>query len=331
MQLDAILEVAIGLVFVWLVISVATMEVQNRIGNALNWRAKYLEKSILGMLKDPYLVEKFYAHPLIVALTSKDKSGKPKRPDFIPNSMFAKVACEIMLNAGVEEKNTPMETMSFDHIKSSLSALAKKNPYLMSLNNYLMPDIKKLADNVENVEVAVAEYRQNTEIWFDEIMVQTGEWYKMRAQQIAFLIGLAIAVFMNVDTIQVAQKLWQEPTTRAVLIAQAQKAAQTNELEIANKINFPIGWTTTPLATQTCVWLDMIDYQIVIRSAGQCRAITGLPPFNDGWGILVKLFGYFLSAAAAAQGAPFWFDVLNKLANLREKQQQQMDNNLAVG
>ena len=35
MQLDAILEVAIGLIFAWLVLSVATMEVQNGIGQIL--------------------------------------------------------------------------------------------------------------------------------------------------------------------------------------------------------------------------------------------------------------------------------------------------------
>ena len=76
MQLDAILEVAIGLVFVWLVISVATMEGQNRIGNLLNWRADYLERSIFSMLKDKTLVEKFYNHPLILELAKKDKEGK---------------------------------------------------------------------------------------------------------------------------------------------------------------------------------------------------------------------------------------------------------------
>ena len=76
MQLDAILEVAIGLVFVWLVISVATMEGQNRIGNLLNWRADYLERSIFSMLKNKTLVEKFYTHPLILELAKKIRKAK---------------------------------------------------------------------------------------------------------------------------------------------------------------------------------------------------------------------------------------------------------------
>jgi hypothetical protein len=38
---------------------------------------------------------------------------------------------------------------------------------------------------------------------------------------------------------------------------------------------------------------------------------------------LVKLFGFFLSGAAVAQGAPFWFDALKKLVELRSQPTQE--------
>jgi hypothetical protein len=34
-------------------------------------------------------------------------------------------------------------------------------------------------------------------------------------------------------------------------------------------------------------------------------------------GFLAKLAGWLITALAAAQGAPFWFDLLNKLLQLR--------------
>ena len=34
-----------------------------------------------------------------------------------------------------------------------------------------------------------------------------------------------------------------------------------------------------------------------------------------GW--VIKLVGFLISAAAARQGAPFWFDLLRKLVSLR--------------
>ena len=137
-----------------------------------------------------------------------------------------------------------------------------------------------------------------------------------------FWIGLAIALLINIDTINIAQKLWQEPTARAVIVAQAQAEAQNEtttsiSFATARSLNFPAGWTTTPLETKSCTLVDVINYQIVIRSAGACLSITSLPALNNGWGIFVKFFGYLLSAAAAAQGAPFWFDILRKLVGVK--------------
>ncbi len=327
MQLDAILEVAIGLVFVWLVISVATMEVQNRISILLGWRAEQLEKSILSMLKDETLVRKFYEHPLVIELAQKDKNGNLikdkkgaiRRPTYIPNATFATVACEVIINAGKEGQTVPLDTMSISEMKASIKSLAEKNPNLERVNHYLMPKMEKAADDLD---AKLAEYRKNTEAWFGDVMSQASNWYKIRAQWMAFWIGLAIAVSINIDTINIAQKLWQEPTARAIIVAQAQAEAQNEDttsisFATAKSLNFPAGWTTTALDTKACRLIDIIDYQIVIRSAGDCLAVTSLPSLNNGWGMFVKLFGYLLSAAAAAQGAPFWFDILRKLVGVK--------------
>jgi hypothetical protein len=331
MQLDAILEVAIGLVFVWLVISVATMEVQNRVSIWLDLRAEHLEKSILSMLKDETLVRKFYEHPLVIELAPKDSSGNPirdktgaiKRPGYIPNATFSAVACEVIMNAGKEGEDVPLDTMSISEMKASMKALAEKNPNLARLNHYLLPKMEKTTDDME---AKLAEYRKNAEGWFNDVMSQASNWYKIHSQWMAFWIGLAIAIIMNIDTINVAQKLWQEPTARAVIVAQAQAEAQNDEpgesvsFDTARSLNFPAGWTTTALETTSCRLISIIDYRIVIHSAGECLAVTSLPALNNIWGILVKFFGYFLSAAAAAQGAPFWFDILRKLVGIKPQQ-----------
>ena len=107
-----------------------------------------------------------------------------------------------------------------------------------------------------------------------------------------------------------------------IIVAQAQAEAQNEDatsitFATAKSLNFPAGWTTTALDTKVCRLIDIIDYQIVIRSAGDCLAVTSLPSLNNGWGMFVKLFGYLLSAAAAAQGAPFWFDILRKLVGVK--------------
>jgi hypothetical protein len=326
MQLDAILEVAIGLVFVWLVISVATLEIQNRVGAWLNWRANHLEQSILNMLKDPALVEKFYEHPLVMEFMPKDAKGNPlkdkkgrnRRPQSIPAKKFAVAACEVIMNAGRGEARTPPDSMTMEDLTAGVKGLMEKNPNLGRINQYLLPGMERAAAGMEGM---MEHYRKNTEDWFNDVMLQASLQYKLHAQKMAFGIGLVAALVLNIDTIQVAQKLWQEPILRAALAAQAQAAAQdespSSAAAFAGEIDFPLGWTTTPLEGKSCGGIGVIDWQLAIRSAGTCHAVTGLPAFNNLWGWIVKITGYLLSAAAAAQGAPFWFDVLRKLVGIK--------------
>ena len=55
------------------------------------------------------------------------------------------------------------------------------------------------------------------------------------------------------------------------------------------------------------------------------RNLGSLESFPMGWGEreggwldwLKKIFGWLISTAAVSLGAPFWFDLLGKVANLR--------------
>ena len=319
MQLDAILEVAIGMVFVWLLLSVGTLEIQNRISIRFNWRADLLEKTILDMLKDRQMLESFYNHPLIQQLAPKDKRNNFKRPDYIPNPVFATVAFEVIMNAGRSGDTIPVNSMSIEEMLASIKKLRETNPSLARTFQHIVPNIEK---EVEDFENKVTGFRLNVEGWFNNVMGQASTIYKQRAQVVAFFVGLGFAVFLNIDSIYIAQKLWQDPTARALLVTQAQAQStlglpSSDILAKAETLNFPIGWTTTPAKDQSCYFIDVEEYQLVIRSAGQCRVLTSLPALNNGWGLIVKLFGYILSGAAAAQGAPFWFDILRKAVGIR--------------
>ena len=105
MYLQEILEVAIGMIGVWLVISVATMSVREWFSNILNLRAKELERVIAQMLSDPDLKNQFYEHPLIANLynTQVNKPGqKPRYPSFIPAQKFAAALFDLVIQAGTE-------------------------------------------------------------------------------------------------------------------------------------------------------------------------------------------------------------------------------------
>jgi len=47
---------------------------------------------------------------------------------------------------------------------------------------------------------------------------------------------------------------------------------------------------------------------------GTCKRWSNQP---QGWGALTKILGFLITALAAMQGAPFWFEILKKLVNVR--------------
>ncbi len=331
MQLDAILEVAIGLVFAWLVLSVATMEIQNWITQRLETRAQFLEQSILEMFKNERsLVEQFYNHPAIVELCKRDKKGRLKKPASIPAAVFAEAALEVLLNAGKTGEEVPVNAMSFDLMASSVEETKAINPDLARLMDRLFPPTSRMAApgmsyGLEDYANKMQEYHANIQKWFDNIMSQVSAWYKQNALTWAFVIGLVLSIVFNIDTINITQKLWREPTIRQALVAQAAnfelQEGTTNISQVPgyfDSLAIPVGWTTIPAKdVSACKQRITPEGQFSFWSGGECRVLVNVPVVTDMGGWLLKLLGFVISAFAARQGAPFWYDLLKKLLDIR--------------
>ena len=293
MQLDAILEVAIGLVVTWLIISMATSQFQEAIIEFINLRATFLEARLQEMFKDRTLVEQFYKHPLIESLSTKTMLGNKRNPTHIPNSLFAKAAVDIFLNAGKTGNDIPAGTMSLavmnQSMQESLKFINNKNQTFARTIKYLTP---KLDEETAKVESKLAEYRGNVESWFDTTMGQATILYRKYASLIALVVGLIIAAVFNIDSAAIINQLWRDPTLRQAIVAQAGNINPEESFSVTaiqdklNELSLPVGWNekTTPQ-----------DF--------------------TGWSL--KALGILLSGSAASLGAPFWFDVLNKMLGLK--------------
>jgi len=65
MNIGPIVDEAIGLIFVWITLSLATIQIQEWITAKLDKRAKDLEASIHEMLANPNLKAQFYDRPAL--------------------------------------------------------------------------------------------------------------------------------------------------------------------------------------------------------------------------------------------------------------------------
>jgi len=292
MDLTTIIQVAIGMMFVWIVLAVITSQVQDWIANLLAWRASMLEDTIKTMLGDESLKNKIYDHPLIKGLYTHE--GK-RKPGGIPQDKFALVLFEEVMSSDLnvgEVKDT------FDKLKKNVTAIKNGdgNPELKAFARSLDTLLIGVEDQTQDAISSINDARERVEGWFNNSMERLGGAYRRRMQVIAIAIGLAVAAALNADTAAIATSLWQSPELRQAVVTQA---SQLEESDI------------TPQTDQQATSIEDI-----MKTAEQLNALSlpigwskdSLPTDTGGW--ISKIFGIVLSGMAAAQGAPYWFDLM---------------------
>lgn len=294
---SGILEVAIGLVFVYLLLSLVCSAVNELLEGWLKNRAKDLERGLRELLQDPDgtgLVKAVYEHPLINGLFNGkyDPAQKGNLPSYIPARSFALALLD-------------------------MTAPAARPPVPVGGGAAAAPALAPIPERVGNavrmlVEAAgqdATKARENVEAWFNDSMERVSGWYKRRAQTMIFCIGLAVALVVNADSITIANGLANDKAMRDTVVAAAQGYREQNpagppetgaadtrvrqDLKTISSIGLPIGWE--PRDPET---------------------VPGRIPSNpSGW--LLKLIGCLVTACAISLGAPFWFDMLNKIITVR--------------
>jgi hypothetical protein len=194
--------------------------------------------------------------------------------------------------------------------------------------------------NLENEEQKLAAMRLNSETWFNESMDRLGGWYKRKATILAFFIGLVLAMLLNVDSVDLTMHLWKEPAVREALAANATEFSNANSIvpkvtiegnQVGSAVdyfnaqfqdlNLPLGWMyeSVDLAPgQACRLLPFgqnVVWGFSVSGQNKCLKVSNAPIDIMGWNL--KAMGILISAFAAAQGAPFWFDILKKIVNIR--------------
>ena len=215
---STVLDVAIGLIFVYLLLAIICTSINEWIAGILGLRAKTLELGIRQLLdqqpkpakpgepamvttdKD-WLITEFYKHPLV---TGMKKDGH--HPSYLPARIFATTLMDIV--------NGPEPELSF----ASLQA---------GINNLPPGDVKTaLASLLRTAGKTLPEAQKSIETWFDDSMDRVSGWYKRKIQWITAVVALLLAFATNADSIRIARILWHNPELRAESIKLAEERAE---------------------------------------------------------------------------------------------------------
>lgn len=294
------LQFGISLAFVYLLLSALCSAIQELIANLGKWRANTLEAGIKNLLQDEGLTNELYNHVLLKGIWRPNwlikKTSKIHKPAYMSSAMFAQVVQDMR---ATKQNNLPEPT------KKVLDAL------LLGI------------DDVE-------EQKRKIEHWFDDAMDAVSGWYKRKANAWLWIIAGVVCVALNADTISIGKVLWDDPTARAALVQSANEyvAKKAAARESNNTQGTPNGvdlekeararLQAVKDARTTLNGLSIpLGWCVASESGNADSSCTTERQLPLGYGWILKLFGLLLSVLAVSQGAPFWFDLLQKAVNLR--------------
>jgi hypothetical protein len=293
---STVLDVVVGLIFVFLMLSVACSLLNERIQSVLDKRSKMLEAAIRKLLGgdeqlDPAheangLFQGVAQHALVRAMAHKPL----QLPSYLPSSTFALALFDTLVPADGEHP------LTFKRLRDAIVLLPEGSgrASLLALLNAAEYDLPAARAAVER--------------WFDSAMDRLSGTYKRHINVWIFVLGFGLAAAVNADSIQLVQRLEHEDALRASVVAQA---TQTSAAAIPHSLD-PAQLDAT----------DLLFWETELVSADQAAAhprAAREPELTRSWlvWLWLKIIGFGMTGMAATLGAPFWFDLLGRLVNLR--------------
>ncbi len=288
MSLSTVLNVILGMVFIYFLLSrFCSLGFEWWVGRFF-LRNRYLKFNLQKLLECDALLKDFYKQPLIATLASGEHGPADISPDLftqvIVNNYTVRPS-KVLPEQGQLQREFDLEEIAMG--SSALRHMAEKS-------------------------VTVAQFQASVNIWYSQAMAKSTAQYRHKIQVPMFCLGLFVAIAVNANSIRMMKTFWTEPTISASVALDAQKqitklalpAGPTkpgDDAKVADSITglimsektLPIGWTLGPK--------------------------SNLPKeVQDPGAFLQALLGWIITGLAISFGAPFWFDFLNNIANIKQ-------------
>lgn len=273
------------------------------------------------------IVQRFWAHPKIRSLAAP---GTVSPPAMEP-ATFAQTLIDVVVPRDAVGA-LPDNPLALDR---ALAVPQETCP------EALRQTLRKLADAGDIPRTATGEalwkpFSTNVASWYEEAGKRSTEEYRDTMRTLLLIIGFILAFALNADSVRTIQLLsrdrsLQETTAAfaATVVAQREQAAagdapgvadtkvlrqklsdDIDQLRQLEALGFPLGWRGPDLG------FYQPDFMLEIPTTDSAKREALL---FIGF-LLLKLTGLVATALAVAQGAPFWYDLMQKLIGLKKVQ-----------
>jgi hypothetical protein len=355
---SSMLDIAVGVLFIFLLMSVLATALNEIILSFMNLRGKFLYRGIKALFNETdatrNLVTKIYEHGQVCGLYEGDSLPTGKHmPAYIPSKNFALALLGILEDGSAAQpanaapaglgNNSPLNNAAaattspagtpaanaspvqvaahggpaqtaaqaaaaqaaaaaattalvFHNIEKTIKAMVAAGPPFAKVG-------KTLGAMVVTADNDLKKLQKSIEDWYNSGMDRVSGWYKYHTQKWLFGVGLAMAIALNANTVKVVHQLSVDPTMRQAIVAAASNAKAPAGSNGAPEID-------TAIRKANSAFADLDGLGLPIGWHGR------LAWQGPSHGLLV-LVGWLCTAVAVSLGAPFWFDLLNKIMVIR--------------
>jgi hypothetical protein len=309
----AILDLVIGLTFIYFLLSLVCSAVQEIIANLRHLRHRVLLQWVLRTFHLNNFGVQILNHQMIDGLSH---SGKPS---YIPSDKFAQAVLDL-----VHSQVNGDQPFDINSLRTAVEQTMLLPP---GLKRFVLQSIMEANAEVSKVRADLAK-------WYDDAMERVTGYYKKKIQEAIIITALIVAAIFNADSIRIAKYLYNNPEAARELADQASRiVADTTIIKKVEEIraqNDSLSKTSEQALAEIQSSVTYIKataekiYQtkLPLGWSGETLLDDGDKKTEQGDGNnvgrwLEKLIGLLLTALAVSLGTPFWFEMLNKLVNLR--------------
>ncbi|MFM6679448.1 MAG: hypothetical protein ACKPIG_24565 [Microcystis panniformis] len=288
----------------------------------LEFRARNLKKALEIFLGKNTVESLYYNNnkSLLSSLNQYTNFGKSVGPSYVEPKVLAESLISLvnsqlsdnekLLKADFLGKNLVEEKTGIFKKLASISDFSKIDELAIDRLIEIGYSTKLKHDNptLENFIDEIAKT-------FTQIMERTSGVYKRNAKGVSFAFGFLAAALLNIDSFYVIEQLSKNPNLRQGINQLATEVVKTNESCFKDAKDDP---------NKVAECTDKL--QVSVKDLEKINQPLPLGWNEKGWfnGEQIKeqngwqaIFGWLMTGVAVAMGAPFWFDVLGKLINVR--------------
>ncbi len=306
---STILDVAIGVLFGFLAISLFASALVEAMNSVFGLRARTLLQGVQKLLNDPNfdgLARQLYTNALVNPLGPGAGAPTQNKPSYINSEHFAQ--------ALMEATQLMSTAPSVEDLQNKVALVADPQ-----IRDFLKGVVARTSGDLAAMRTEIAD-------WFDAAMDRLSGEFKRWKQLWTFVIALSGALLFNLDSVRVARTLWTTPA----LVDNLQAANVDKKiLTEPDGVDAAVGLVNQMMTARLPAgWAPGHFLQLYVGDDcdpkdAACKAklenptpwvyVYQAPPSV----FVLSLLGWLVTAVAALFGAPFWFDALQSIVQVK--------------